>query len=181
MSRKSSAASPCRSFWWSRISPPSPSTRGWPRRRGEATPPRVISSIVLFQRGKRSSRAAGSWTDDVLLLLLRRLSRYQQFKDFQRRILVATNLFGRGMDIERVNIVFNYDMPEDSDTYLHRVRMQKLSFYHGRTCMKSIISKTQTLVPRSGRLIIIIIIIRLLFSSKITNCPNLQFRSSVWT
>uniref|UniRef100_A0A8C0D5X6 RNA helicase n=1 Tax=Balaenoptera musculus TaxID=9771 RepID=A0A8C0D5X6_BALMU len=50
-----------------------------------------------------------------------RLSRYQQFKDFQRRILVATNLFGRGMDIERVNIVFNYDMPEDSDTYLHRV------------------------------------------------------------
>ncbi|XP_031655215.1 ATP-dependent RNA helicase DDX39A-like [Oncorhynchus kisutch] len=50
-----------------------------------------------------------------------RLSRYQQFKDFQRQILVATNLFGRGMDIERVNIVFNYDMPEDSDTYLHRV------------------------------------------------------------
>ena len=26
-----------------------------------------------------------------------RLSRYQQFKDFQKRILVATNLFGRGM------------------------------------------------------------------------------------
>lgn len=26
------------------------------------------------------------------------------------------------MDIERVNIAFNYDMPEDSDTYLHRVR-----------------------------------------------------------
>jgi len=50
-----------------------------------------------------------------------RLSRYQQFKDFHKRILVATNLFGRGMDIERVNIVFNYDMPESSDTYLHRV------------------------------------------------------------
>jgi len=50
-----------------------------------------------------------------------RLSRYQQFKDFQKRILVATDLFGRGMDIERVNIVFNYDMPDSSDTYLHRV------------------------------------------------------------
>jgi len=50
-----------------------------------------------------------------------RLSHYQQFKDFQKRILVATNLFGRGMDIERVNIVFNYDMPEDTDSYLHRV------------------------------------------------------------
>ena len=52
---------------------------------------------------------------------LLRLTRYSQFKNFQKRILVATNLFGRGMDIERVNIVFNYDMPEDSDTYLHRV------------------------------------------------------------
>ncbi|CAJ0945768.1 unnamed protein product, partial [Mesorhabditis belari] len=50
-----------------------------------------------------------------------RLSRYQAFKDFQKRILVATDLFGRGMDIERVNIVFNYDMPEGSDSYLHRV------------------------------------------------------------
>lgn len=56
------------------------------------------------------------------------LSRYQQFKDFQRRILVATNLFGRGMDIERVNIVFNYDMPEDSDTYLHRVSLPHRPF-----------------------------------------------------
>jgi len=52
-----------------------------------------------------------------------RLARYKAFKDFEKRILVATNLFGRGMDIERVNIVFNYDMPEsnDTDTYLHRV------------------------------------------------------------
>ena len=50
-----------------------------------------------------------------------RLSKYQAFKSFSKRILVATDLFGRGMDIERVNIVFNYDMPENSDTYLHRV------------------------------------------------------------
>ena len=53
-----------------------------------------------------------------------RLERYQAFKNFQKRILVATNLFGRGLDIERVNIVFNYDMPEDSDTYLHRVSLR---------------------------------------------------------
>jgi len=50
-----------------------------------------------------------------------RLARYKEFKEFRTRILVATNLFGRGMDIERVNIVFNYDMPENTDTYLHRV------------------------------------------------------------
>merc|ERR1719420_365751 len=40
-----------------------------------------------------------------------RINRYKQFKDFQKRILVATDLFGRGIDIERVNIVINYDMP----------------------------------------------------------------------
>jgi len=50
-----------------------------------------------------------------------RLAKYRAFKNFEKRILVSTNLFGRGMDIERVNIVFNYDMPENSDTYLHRV------------------------------------------------------------
>jgi ATP-dependent RNA helicase UAP56/SUB2 len=35
--------------------------------------------------------------------------------------MVATDLFGRGIDIERVNIVINYDMPDSSDSYLHRV------------------------------------------------------------
>jgi ATP-dependent RNA helicase UAP56/SUB2 len=42
--------------------------------------------------------------------------------------MVATNIFGRGIDIERVNIVINYDMPEDDDTYLHRVIIDSL-FY----------------------------------------------------
>jgi ATP-dependent RNA helicase UAP56/SUB2 len=50
-----------------------------------------------------------------------RINRYKQFKDFQKRIMVSTDLFGRGIDIERVNIVINYDMPDDSDSYLHRV------------------------------------------------------------
>merc|ERR1711990_1377556 len=50
-----------------------------------------------------------------------RINRYKQFKEFQKRIMVCTDLFGRGIDIERVNIVINYDMPEDSDSYLHRV------------------------------------------------------------
>merc|ERR1719313_2073561 len=50
-----------------------------------------------------------------------RIKRYKMFKDFQKRILVCTDLFGRGIDIERVNIVINYDMPDDGDSYLHRV------------------------------------------------------------
>jgi len=50
-----------------------------------------------------------------------RINRYKQFKEFQKRIMVCTDLFGRGIDIERVNIVINYDMPDDGDSYLHRV------------------------------------------------------------
>jgi len=50
-----------------------------------------------------------------------RIERYKKFKDFHSRIMVATNLFGRGIDIERVNVVINYDMPDSADTYLHRV------------------------------------------------------------
>ncbi len=37
---------------------------------------------------------------------------YKEFKEGAKRILVATDLVGRGIDIERVNIVINYDMPE---------------------------------------------------------------------
>ena len=59
--------------------------------------------------------------------------RYNKFKEFKSRILVSTDIFGRGVDFERVNIVINYDMPKSSDkggenniakaadTYLHRV------------------------------------------------------------
>jgi superfamily II DNA/RNA helicase len=34
---------------------------------------------------------------------------------------VATDIFGRGIDVERVNIVINYDTPGEADSYLHRV------------------------------------------------------------
>jgi ATP-dependent RNA helicase UAP56/SUB2 len=50
-----------------------------------------------------------------------RLEKYKGFKDFQSRILVTTDIFGRGIDIEHVNIVINYDFPDESDQYLHRV------------------------------------------------------------
>ncbi|CAN6865686.1 unnamed protein product [Brassica oleracea] len=50
-----------------------------------------------------------------------RLTHYKSFKEGHKRILVATDLVGRGIDIERVNIVINYDMPDSADTYLHRV------------------------------------------------------------
>lgn len=50
-----------------------------------------------------------------------RIKIYDGFKQFKHRILVATEIFGRGIDIEKINIVFNFDMPGDADSYLHRV------------------------------------------------------------
>lgn len=50
-----------------------------------------------------------------------RIKNYDQFKANGSRLLVATDLFGRGIDIERVNLVINYDFPTERDTYLHRV------------------------------------------------------------
>lgn len=50
-----------------------------------------------------------------------RLERYNRFKEYKSRIMVSTDIFGRGVDFERVNIVFNYDMPDQADQYLHRV------------------------------------------------------------
>jgi len=50
-----------------------------------------------------------------------RIAKYKSFKEFNARILVSTDLFGRGIDIERVNVVINYDFPDDSDQFLHRV------------------------------------------------------------
>lgn len=42
------------------------------------------------------------------LVLIASISRYTSFKAFEKRILVATDIFGRGIDVERVNVVINY-------------------------------------------------------------------------
>ncbi|KAM3131105.1 hypothetical protein pb186bvf_016803 [Paramecium bursaria] len=46
---------------------------------------------------------------------------YEQFRNGNFRLLVATNLMGRGIDIDKVNYVINFDMPESKEAYLHRV------------------------------------------------------------
>ena len=49
------------------------------------------------------------------------IKRYKEFKEFNKRICVATDVFGRGIDIERINLAINYDLPNEADSYLHRV------------------------------------------------------------
>ncbi len=43
------------------------------------------------------------------------------FRSKQIRILVATDVMSRGIDIEEINLVINYDVPHDGEDYVHRV------------------------------------------------------------
>jgi ATP-dependent RNA helicase RhlE len=45
----------------------------------------------------------------------------QQFREGSTNILIATDLSARGIDIEGVNLVVNYDLPDVPENYVHRV------------------------------------------------------------
>lgn len=45
----------------------------------------------------------------------------ERFRNGNIEILVATDLAARGLDVEMVSHVFNYDIPEDPDGYVHRI------------------------------------------------------------
>ncbi|KAL4992448.1 ATP-dependent rRNA helicase rrp3 [Aspergillus falconensis] len=50
-----------------------------------------------------------------------RLGALGKFRSRSRDILVATDVAARGLDIPSVDVVFNFDLPMDSKTYIHRV------------------------------------------------------------
>ena len=45
----------------------------------------------------------------------------QQLKDGQLDILVATDVAARGLDVERISHVLNFDIPTDTEAYVHRI------------------------------------------------------------
>jgi len=45
----------------------------------------------------------------------------KQFRDCKSRVLVATDVFGRGIDISQVTLVINYDLPNSRELYIHRI------------------------------------------------------------
>ena len=45
----------------------------------------------------------------------------EQLRDGQVDILVATDVAARGLDVERISHVFNYDVPHDTESYVHRI------------------------------------------------------------
>lgn len=45
----------------------------------------------------------------------------QNFKRKKTRVLIATDIASRGIDISQISHVINYDLPEDAETYVHRI------------------------------------------------------------
>eukprot|EP00703_Trepomonas_sp_PC1_P004851 JAP91755.1 Eukaryotic translation initiation factor 4A [Trepomonas sp. PC1] len=44
-----------------------------------------------------------------------------EFRAGKHRFLIATNLIARGIDVQNISMVINYDIPKSSETYLHRI------------------------------------------------------------
>lgn len=55
----------------------------------------------------------------------------QKFKDGRLRVLVATDVAARGLDIDDVDAVFNYDVPDEQEYYIHRIGRTGRARKHG--------------------------------------------------
>jgi len=76
-----------------------------------------VSEIVRGMRSKHdkvegiSSDLEQQEREDVL----------SRFRSKRTRILVATDVISRGIDIKDINLIINYDVPQDAEDYVHRV------------------------------------------------------------
>jgi len=43
------------------------------------------------------------------------------FKSGKYKVLVATDIAARGIDVVGIELVINYDLPEDAENYVHRI------------------------------------------------------------
>ena len=69
----------------------------------------------LVNRGYAADRLHGDMTQMMRERVLKR------FRDGSVELLVATDVAARGLDIDEIDIVFNYDLPADPEDYVHRI------------------------------------------------------------
>lgn len=70
---------------------------------------------ALINRGYSADRIHGDITQGGRERVLKK------FRDGKVEILVATDVAARGLDIDEVDAVFNYDLPQDPEDYVHRI------------------------------------------------------------
>merc|ERR1712170_187927 len=44
-----------------------------------------------------------------------------EFRKGNSRVLIATDIWGRGLDVQQVSLVINYDLPPSRELYIHRI------------------------------------------------------------
>ncbi|WP_379145749.1 DEAD/DEAH box helicase [Paenibacillus sp. sgz500992] len=85
---------------------------------------------IIFCRTKRrvsklneALQAAGYDCDELHgdLSQGKREAVMKRFRDAKLQLLVATDVAARGLDVEGITHVFNYDLPLDADSYIHRI------------------------------------------------------------
>ena len=69
----------------------------------------------LIARGFKASAIHGNKNQN------QRQRALQQFKTSEIQVLLATDVASRGLDIENVTHVINYDMPASIEDYIHRI------------------------------------------------------------
>lgn len=88
------------------------------------------SSIIIFTRTKRRTDRVADFLDgqglEVALIhgdrsQSQRKQAIQGFRDGRFRILVATDIAARGLDIPQIGLVINYDLPDMVEDYVHRI------------------------------------------------------------
>lgn len=79
----------------------------------------------LIARGYNAAGIHGDLTQD------KRSKIMWKFKNNELDILVATDVAARGLDISGVTHVYNYDIPSDPDSYVHRIGRTGRAGHHG--------------------------------------------------
>jgi ATP-dependent RNA helicase DeaD len=69
----------------------------------------------LAARGYGADKLHGDMTQAMRERVMRR------FRDRKIEFLVATDVAARGLDVEDIEVVFNYDLPQDGEDYVHRI------------------------------------------------------------
>jgi ATP-dependent RNA helicase DeaD len=78
-----------------------------------------IETVELAQRLEARGFAASALNGDMEQR--QREQTVQRLKDGKIDIVIATDVAARGLDVERISHVVNYDIPYDSETYVHRI------------------------------------------------------------
>jgi superfamily II DNA/RNA helicase len=105
-----------------------------------------FNSVIVFCSSKLSVKQLTSelkrakFSADMIQSDLEQAQREQVLLDFKNKklkILVATDILSRGIDIEDIDLVINYDVPHDGEDYVHRI---------GRTARAATTGTAYTLV-----------------------------------